>query len=220
MVDGAAVVLSTPNRAVRPGHETICCGDRRDVELLQGIQEGALRDEEMNPFYFAPPLAPLVAARDAGRDISLEEVLARIRDVKKRCEYLLIEGAGGLMAPLGHGYTAADLIARLGCRTLLVSRNRLGVLNHVLLGAFWLQYLGLKEVRVVLMGCRRRDISAQSNAGILQELLASVAVSEIPYLGPGPLRSGGLKKKCEEIKKSLAQLADFVTLAPFFGQER
>ena len=54
-----------------------CCGDRADVELLHALQDGELDCEEINPFYFQKPPAPLVAARLQRRRISLQEVVQR-----------------------------------------------------------------------------------------------------------------------------------------------
>src|SRR2546426_834034 len=45
-----------------------CSGSRADVQLLQRIQDGAVTNEEANPFYFREPVAPLVAARKTGRE--------------------------------------------------------------------------------------------------------------------------------------------------------
>src|SRR5260221_11161888 len=78
-----------------------CSGGRADVELLQAIQNSRLPDDAVNPFYFAESVAPLVAARKLRCRISLAQVLQKIRAVESRCERLLIEGSGGLMAPLG-----------------------------------------------------------------------------------------------------------------------
>src|SRR3954447_582296 len=104
-----------------------------DVELLGAIQEGELKAREINPFFFPEPLAPLVAARKHGKLIRKEAVIKRINEVANRCECLLIEGAGGLLAPLGEGYNALDLIQELKCRSIVVAGNRLGTLNHTLL---------------------------------------------------------------------------------------
>ena len=80
-----------------------CSGGTQDVDLLHRLQQGELSRREINPFYFAEPVAPLVAARRRRRRISAGDVLRRIRAVQRRCGCLLIEGAGGLMAPLGAG---------------------------------------------------------------------------------------------------------------------
>ncbi len=63
-----------------------CSGGRNDIELIQALQNHALPDEEVNPFYFPEPLAPLVAARKHRRRISLSQVLRSIERVETQCE--------------------------------------------------------------------------------------------------------------------------------------
>src|SRR5438105_13102328 len=65
-----------------------CSGGRADVELLQALQNHELTVEEINPFYFSEPVAPLISARRRKRVIHLPEVLDRIKKIQQRCEYL------------------------------------------------------------------------------------------------------------------------------------
>src|SRR5262249_51966743 len=105
-----------------------CSGGRADVDFLRVAQDRELTADEINPFYFREPIAPLVAARKRHIKIRLPDVLRAISDILARCECLLIEGSGGLLVPLGEGYTVADLISKLNCEVIVVSRNRLGTI--------------------------------------------------------------------------------------------
>src|ERR1041385_8329560 len=107
-----------------------CSGSRADVRLLRGMQDEALTEEEINPFYFPEPIAPLVSARKRKRLIPLGEVVQWIKKTAARCECLLVEGSGGLLVPLGEKYLVRDLIKRLNCEVIVVSRNQLGTINH------------------------------------------------------------------------------------------
>jgi dethiobiotin synthetase len=78
-----------------------CSGGRADVRLLRAMQDEELTEDEINPFYFPEPVAPLVSARQRHRAISLDEVVRQIQKIAARCECLLIEGSGGLFVPLG-----------------------------------------------------------------------------------------------------------------------
>ena len=69
-----------------------CSGDPSRRALAARLQDGELTLEEMNPFFFEEPLAPLVALRQHHLGIRLQEVLRRISHVATRCECLLIEG--------------------------------------------------------------------------------------------------------------------------------
>ena len=136
-----------------------CSGSRADAELLCAIQDDELPLDAINPFFFAEPLAPLVAARKHHCSIRVPEVLRRITRVASRCECLLIEGIGGVLVPLGEGFGVLDLVAKLGCEVIVVSRNRLGTINHTLLTIGALQPAGIEGLKAMLMSSPKEDSS-------------------------------------------------------------
>lgn len=80
------------------------------------------------------PASPHIAAREEGVTIDLDHITAQFRTISGP-EFLVIEGAGGLMVPLNDREFILDLILKLGIPVLLVSRNYLGSINHSLLTA-------------------------------------------------------------------------------------
>jgi dethiobiotin synthetase len=188
--------------AIKP----FCSGSRTDTEFLRAIQDGELTPGEITPFFFAETVAPLVAARKHRRIVRLPEVVRRIRQVASRCQCLLIEGIGGLLVPLGEGFTVKDLIARLGCKVIVVARNCLGTINHTLLTVSALQDIDIEGLTIVLMAPQLGDSSTPFNRRILAELLAPNPVLSVGFLGRNPLRFGALKKNSKRIEKTLAEV--------------
>jgi dethiobiotin synthetase len=85
------------------------------------------------PWRFALPLAPSWAARREGRPFFFRDVLAVCRESARHDgDFLLIEGAGGVMSPLDDAHTCLDLIADLGLPALLVTGSYLGAISHTL----------------------------------------------------------------------------------------
>jgi dethiobiotin synthetase len=191
-----------------------CSGGRKDVELIQALQNHALSDEDSNPFYFPEPLAPLVAARKHRRRISLSQVLCSIERVEAQCERLIIEGSGGVLVPLGEGFSVADLIAKLQCEIVVVGRNRVGTINHTLLAVRSLQHVTNQSIKIILMGQKRQDLSAFSNGRILGELLAPIPVLTLRFLGEKAAHRKAVEKNQEKIKKVLARLCNQDSLNP------
>jgi dethiobiotin synthetase len=183
-----------------------CSGGRGDVRLLRAMQDRELTEDEINPFYFPEPVAPLVSARARRRAISLAEVVRQIGKIAARCECLVIEGSGGLLVPLGEKYRVADLIQRLHCEVVVVSRNRLGTINHTLLTVNALKHLGVKKMAVALMETGKKDVSAKTNGRILSELLKPIRLYSLAFLGKNADKSGVLKKSHKKVKKTLAQM--------------
>ena len=150
------------------------------------MQDNALTLDEINPFYFREPLAPLVAARKHRRKISFDRAINFIRNHER--EHVVVEGAGGLLTPLGEGFTILDVARELGANLIIVAPNKLGVINQALLA------LRAAEggADLVLMRQRKADPSAKSNVPILRELVAPAIVYDFPYLRSAaftPLRS-------------------------------
>ena len=68
-----------------------------------------------------------------GRTIDLEDIAAFCRRARAReRRRLIVEGAGGVMAPIDDAHTGLDLIARLGYPVILVTGSYLGALSHTL----------------------------------------------------------------------------------------
>jgi dethiobiotin synthetase len=183
-----------------------CSGARGDVRLLQSLQKGELTDEEMNPFYFKAPLAPMIAARREKQTIRLNVVLQSIRAIEKRCDCLIVEGAGGLLVPLGEGFTVADLIAKLRCAVIVVSRNKLGTINHTCLTVKVLKNLGKMPLNVILMEQKRGDLAARTNKQAMEEMLKGMQVVSVPFLGANPKRVGRIKAAAKQLKPRLSPL--------------
>jgi dethiobiotin synthetase len=132
----------------------------------------------------------------------------------------LIEGAGGLLAPLGENFNLLDLISQISSSRhaassihhpstpptiLIVAPNRLGTLNHCLLTVRAMQVAGAQDLAVVLMGQHKSDPSAISNPEILSELLAPVPVHIIPFLG-GCRTQAALESSAVRLRRVLARL--------------
>jgi len=104
------------------------------VALLQAANvTAALRD--VNPYAFADPVAPHIAAQQAGVCIDLETIAAAYSRLAAAADVVVVEGAGGWRVPLNAQQDMADLAQRLDLPVVLVVGLRLGCLNHALLTA-------------------------------------------------------------------------------------
>ena len=167
-----------PVAALKP----FCSGGREDARALQAALGGALTLDEVNPWHFRAPLAPARAARMEHRPIQLSRVLQAVRRVQRRFPFVLVEGAGGLLSPLGEDFTARDLIVALRATPLVVGPNRLGAINQVLLVVHALPDGASRRARIVLMAPPEPDASSRSNVEMLGEALGPERVHALPWL--------------------------------------
>ena len=102
--------------------------------LLQAANVAAdLRD--INPYSFEPPIAPHLAAQQAGVQIELPVIVAAYARLAAAADVVVVEGAGGWRVPLNKREEMADLAQALALPIVLVVGLRLGCLNHALLAA-------------------------------------------------------------------------------------
>jgi dethiobiotin synthetase len=161
----------------------ICSGGRDDARALRAAMNGALTPDEINPWHFRAPLAPLLAARRERRRVGLADVLAHVRTMQRRFDVLLVEGAGGLLSPLGENFDSRDLIAALRATPIVVCPNRLGAVNQVLLTLAALPRSASCRARVVLMSPSKPDASTSTNVSLLAEFLDAKKIFCLPRLG-------------------------------------
>ena len=85
---------------------------------------------DLNPFALPEPLAPELAARDAGVAVTLPPLLAAHARLAAQADAVVVEGVGGWMAPLAPDLMQVDLVRALDLPVVLVVGLRLGCLNH------------------------------------------------------------------------------------------
>jgi dethiobiotin synthetase len=115
-----------------------------DALALQAASNPRPAYDDLNPYALPLPLAPEIAAREAGIEVALAPILAAHARLRAQAEVVVVEGVGGWAAPLSGQLDQADLVRALELPVVLVVGLRLGCLNHAYL-----------SVRAILAdGCR------------------------------------------------------------------
>ncbi len=154
------------------GMKPICCGDRRDAELLLTAGSDGLTIDEVNPVWLKTPAAPIVGSLMEKVDINVDHILAAFHSLQNRVEHVIVEGTGGWMVPIHRNYFVSDLAVAMKVPVLAVAYNRLGCLNHASLTVQSIRGYGLRCVGLVLNNAQETgDIAALTNADILRRIL-------------------------------------------------
>ena len=134
-----------------------------DARLLcQGA--GISVTEDIAPYRLREPLAPAEAARIDGVRIDFAAIKASFDRLASLYQYVIVEGAGGLMVPLSGGLLVADLARELDLPLLVVARPGLGTINHTVLTCFAAQQLGLQVAGVIINGMPEHPGRAEQGA--------------------------------------------------------
>jgi len=189
-----------PVAALKP----ICSGDRSDARCLRAASRNRLTLDETNPWHFRAEIAPLLAARRQRRKVTLVEALAHVRRIQEHFPFVLIEGAGGLLSPLGEGFAARELIVALHATPILVCPNRLGAVNEIRLVLEALPGTPSRKAQIVLISQRHPDAASRDNPRLLREFAGPGRVHLLPWL-PSP-KSVDRALLHRQLRRSLAVL--------------
>lgn len=156
----------------------------RNADALALLQAMTVRADysEVNPYAFEPAIAPHIAAREANRHVDLAVLDRSYERLRLRSDIIVVEGAGGWLAPIDDTHTFADLAVRWNLDVVLVVGLRLGCLNHALLSVEAIERRGLKLCgwigNSVDLGFERRA----QNVATLQDRIVAPCLADIPYL--------------------------------------
>jgi dethiobiotin synthetase len=133
------------------------------------------------PVLLPEPLSPHLAAARAGRTIALTPIVAAFQALRARADAVVVEGAGGLLVPLGESLTGADLVRALGLPVVLVVGMRLGCLNHALLTADALRTRGLELAGWIANHVDPEFLRPEENVDYLRTHLGAPLWAELPW---------------------------------------
>lgn len=152
-----------------------------DVVQLRAAGNVALPLEMVNPYAFAPPLAPHIAAGMAQERIALDVIEAAFRQAADAVDILVVEGVGGFRVPLNDDQDTADLAVRLSLPVVLVVGMRLGCLNHALLTLESIASRRLELAGWVANGIDPQMPAVQENLHALARKIASPCLGVVSY---------------------------------------
>lgn len=157
-----------------------------DVRQLTAASNVKAPPALINPYCFEPPIAPHIAAKQAGVTIDLNVIQAAYRQLKDMADVVIVEGAGGLLVPLNSSQTIADLIRALNIPALLVVGMRLGCINHALLTAQVLKQCGIDFCGWVANSIDPQMSMPQENLQTLIESLQQPPLLQVPFQKSSP----------------------------------
>ncbi|MCD6050530.1 MAG: bioD [Verrucomicrobia bacterium] len=158
----------------------ICSGGREDGEHLLSMAWNKQTLDQVNPWHFTQPISPLVAARLERKQIKLDAVLKHIQRIREKHAVTVVEGAGGLLSPLGEGFDSRTLLTELKAKPLIVVADKLGAVNQALLVLAALPKRYQAGAQIILSAAAKPDASSQTNARLLMEFHPQMGVHCLP----------------------------------------
>ncbi|MCF6217293.1 MAG: dethiobiotin synthase [Gammaproteobacteria bacterium] len=155
----------------------------RNDDALQLIEDSdhSLPYETINPYAFAPAIAPHIAAQQANTSIDFLHLKQCFNTIAERADITIVEGAGGWLVPLDNRQSIADLAAMLALPVILVVGIKLGCINHALLTA-----AAIREKGVTLAGWVANRIDpecacVEENIQSITQRINTPCLGDLPY---------------------------------------
>jgi dethiobiotin synthetase len=155
----------------------------QDALFLRAVSGCDAPLDLVNPYALAHPLAPALAAELEGVYIDIDHIRECFRQLIADHDIVLVEGAGGLLAPCTRELTMRDLAAELNLPVLLVAGNCLGVINHTALTVEAIRQRGLPLVGVILNHISPIvDEAVRTNAESIRRWGGAPLLGELSYV--------------------------------------
>ena len=136
----------------------------------------------VNPYAFEPPIAPHIAAGQAGVEIELTSIASAYRRLAAESDRVVVEGIGGWRVPLGSSLSVSDIPKALKLPVLLVVGLRLGCLNHALLTMESIRAQGRYLAGWVANGIDPKMQASDANLATLAALMGAACIGVIPWI--------------------------------------
>ncbi|MCL4322078.1 MAG: dethiobiotin synthase [Deltaproteobacteria bacterium] len=155
--------------------------------------------ETVTPYTFQSPLSPYAASKFEGGTVCLKEIIYKFYDLKGTYDYMIVEGAGGMLVPLKQGHFMIDIAKYIDAAVILVTKAGLGMINHTLLNIEYAKSHGIKIAGIIINNAlNETDESVLSNKKILS------AYTDIPFLGDIPYLQTEKDLKDRDLLEGLA----------------
>lgn len=153
-------------------------------DILQLEHYNANKQIDICPWRFKLPISPHLAAEVDGHFVTAQEVIGFCNEqISTDLDYLLIEGAGGLMVPMNTDETWVDVLVPSKMPVILVVGMRLGCINHALLTAVALKTYGIACVGWIANCLDENMLMLSENIQTLSDKMEWPLLATVPFMG-------------------------------------
>lgn len=177
---GLRVVGMKPVASGAVQHE----GQLRNEDALQLLATANVEVpyEWVNPYCFAPAIAPHIAAQQAGMPMSLDVIKSAYQRLAALADVVVVEGVGGWAVPINTTKTMADIAVMLNMPVIMVVGMRLGCLNHAILTAQSIRSYALTLSAWVANSTEPAMPAWQENIAALKSFIPAPLAAIMPYV--------------------------------------
>ncbi len=168
-----------------------------DTEFVCSIANIGEEYEDLTPYIYKTAVSPYLASKLENNPIDIKVINDKFNDLKKKYDYIICEGSGGVTCPIADVnneiYTLDNLIKDMNMDVILVARAGLGTINHTLLTVDYLKNRGIAIRGIIINGYEDNKL-CNDNIKMIKSM------TSIPILGIMPLINKESDKFLEDVK--------------------
>ena len=155
----------------------------QDTAILAKAANIKEPDQILNPVFLPIPASPLMAAEILNKTVNLKTVIKKFNSLKEKYDFILVEGIGGIMVPITTRVSLQDIIRKMNLPIIIVSRTKLGSINHTIL-----TISACKETKIPIIGVifnqmpKHPDIVESLTPKYVEKLTQVKTISIIPRM--------------------------------------
>ncbi|MCX5885675.1 MAG: dethiobiotin synthase [Proteobacteria bacterium] len=158
----------------------------------------------INPYRLEHPLAPAAAAEMEGVKIELKRIEDAYNRMERNHDLMLVEGAGGLLVPLGDSLLIVDLIKSLRLPALVIACSSLGTINHTLLTLRTAEVSGIEVLGVIINHVTPdRGLAEETCVSSIKKFTRVPILGVFPFVEDAKIKNreylGDLMERCVNI---------------------
>ena len=160
-----------------------------DTKMLKNASGNKDNDNIINPYFYSMPTAPYLAKKilKLNENIDIEEILNKYKEIEMRHDFTIVEGIGGLMVPLSKDFSVADLASIINIPIILITSNRIGSINHIIMTSRLAILYKLKIKGIIINNkCKFLEtyykLITNSLPRVVEELTQCKVLATIPYI--------------------------------------
>ncbi len=152
-----------------------------DARELMAASSVSVDYADVNPYALGSACAPHIAAREMDMEIQMGKILESFRRLQQQSPWVVVEGVGGWMVPLGGRLTMVDVARAMRLPVILVVGLRLGCLNHALLTADAIQRANIPLAGWVANQIDPAMTHVPENIAALEQRIGAPLLAQFPF---------------------------------------
>ncbi len=153
-----------------------------DSEILMKAAQVNDPEQLVNPQFFPIPASPFTATESLGSKVDIELVLDSFKKLLQLHDMMLVEGMGGILTPIQKNYFVTNLIKDMNLHTIIVTRTKIGTVNHTLMTCNMCENYGLKVQGIIINNFDSDGYAPNELKRDLEKLTGIPVLGIIPHI--------------------------------------